>query len=117
MAPKGVDVALLESLVRAHFGPDFTCLLTWDVRRGRYAASPEPRRLAAPQTLFGVRIWWKAVGQFSYNLGFRLEVWNPEDLSRARALVEEYNRRAEGPRLEAVLSPMSWPASAAPRPA
>ena len=94
-----VDTELLESLVRSHFGPDYTCRLAWDVHHNRYVASQESRRLAVPQRLFGLRIWWKTVGEFSHNLGFRLRLWDPAYLETARALAEEYNRKVGGEKL------------------
>jgi hypothetical protein len=111
---KGIDIERLESLVKKHFGPDFTCRLAWNVLRNRYVRSDEPRRLALPQKLFGIRIWWTTVGLFSDNLGFRLEVWDPDYLPRARALAEEYNSRAEGPKLGVDFCRMPWPASSEP---
>jgi hypothetical protein len=117
MTLKGVDTELLEALVRKHFGADFTSRLAWDPLRGRYVAAEQPRRLAAPQRLLGIRIGWKTVGEFSDNLGFRLEVWDPEYLARARAVAEEYNARTEGPRLRVHLCHMPWPASSQPSPA
>ncbi len=107
-----VDAPLLESLVQAHFGPEFTAKLSWSVLKGRYVPSALPQRLAGPQKLFGVRLWWKTIGEFSYNMGFRLELWQPEYLRQAQALVAEYNARAQGTKLE--LSPNSI-ASAATR--
>jgi hypothetical protein len=108
----GVDVPLLESLVKAHFGPEVTAKLSWSVLKGRYVPSDVPRRLAAPQKLFGVRLWWKTIGEFSYNMGFRLELWQPEYLRQAQALVAEYNARAQGTKLELSPNPI---ASAATR--
>ncbi|HTX54400.1 MAG TPA: hypothetical protein VMD08_13360 [Candidatus Baltobacteraceae bacterium] len=89
-----INVPLIDSLVKKHFGSHFTSLLTYSTVRGCYEPSPLPRRIAAPQTLFGVRLWWTVLGEFSENLGFRLELWNPAYLAAARALVEEYNRHA-----------------------
>jgi hypothetical protein len=110
------DVDLLESLVRKHLGPEFTCRLGWDVLHNRYVPSDHPRRLAAPQRLLGIRVWWTTVGEFTRNLGFRLEVWNPTYLPAARALAEEYNRTA-GVKLEVHACHMPWPASSEPIPA
>jgi hypothetical protein len=107
-----VDTELLESLVHAHFGRDYTCRLAWDVQRNRYLSSDEPRRLAVPQRLLGLRIWWKTVGEFSYNLGFRLEVWDPTHVPAAQALAEEYNRKVEGEKLSVHAYRRPWPASA-----
>jgi hypothetical protein len=56
-----------------------------------------------PQKLFGVRLWWKTIGEFSDNIGFRLELWRPEYLRQAEALVADYNARTQGTKLE--LSP------------
>ena len=107
-----VDADVLESLVHAHFGPDYTSRLAWDVRRNRYVPSQESRRVAVPQRLFGLRIWWKTVGEFTHNLGFRLEIWDPTHLPAARALAEEYNRKTDGEKLSVHVCRMSWPASA-----
>jgi hypothetical protein len=112
---KGIDVDLLESLVKRHFGREFTCRLAWNVLRGRYEASEEPRRLALPQVLFGIRIWWQTVGEFSYNLGFRLEVWSAEHLPPAQALAADYNAKVDAPKLDVRLSAMSWSASSRSR--
>ncbi len=91
-----INIPVVESLVKKHFGPSFTSLLAYDTVRGGYVPSDVPRRIATPQKLFGVRLWWTVVGEFSDNLGFRLDLWNPAYLAPARALVEEYNRQAAG---------------------
>lgn len=96
----GVNVPLVESLVKTHFGPESTAKLSWSITKGRYVPSDLPRRLAVPQKLFGVRLWWKTIGEFSDNLGFRLELWRPEYLHRAEAFVADYNARAQGTKLE-----------------
>jgi len=111
------EVELLESLVRKHFGPDFTCRLAWDVQHNRYVPSEQPRRLAAPQSLLGFRVWWTTIGEFSHNLGFRLEIWTLTYLPAARAMAEEYNSRTTGPKLEIHACRMPWPASSDPIPA
>jgi hypothetical protein len=56
-----------------------------------------------PQKLFGVRLWWKTIGEFSDNLGFRLELWRPEYLRQAEVFVADYNARVQGTKL--ALSP------------
>lgn len=113
-----IDVELLESLVRKHFGAEWTCRLAWDVLRNRYVASEEPRRLARPQRLLGFRIGWKTAGEFSYNLGFRLEVWSPGEVAAALALAAEYNSNAgTRPPLSVHAYSMPWPASSQPVPA
>ncbi len=99
----GVNIPLVESLVKTHFGPEATAKLSWSVIKGRYVPTELPRRLAVPQKLFGVRLWWKTIGEFSDNIGFRLELWRPEYLRRAEAFVAEYNARTQGTKLE--LSP------------
>jgi hypothetical protein len=109
----GVNPDLVEELVRKHFGRTFTSRLAWDVIRGRYVASKLPGRLAAPQTVLGIQIGWKAVGQFTRNLGFRLELWDPAWRSQAEAFVGEYNARTKGTRVELYPCLMHWPASAA----
>ncbi len=111
---KGIDVERLESLVKKHFGPDFTCRMAWNVLHNRYVASDQPRRLVGPKKVFGVCIWWKTVGEFSENLGFRLEIWDPTYLRAALALAEEYNAPSEGPALSVHRCWMSWPASSVP---
>ena len=99
----GVNAPLLESLVKTHFGPESTAKLSWSITKGRYVPSDFPRRLAVPQKLFGVRLWWKTIGEFSDNIGFRLELWRPEYLRQAGALVAEYNAKTQGTKL--ALSP------------
>jgi hypothetical protein len=99
----GVNVPLVESLVKTHFGPESTAKLSWSITKGRYVPSDLPRRLAVPQKLFGVRLWWKTIGEFSDNIGFRLELWRPEYLRQAGALVAEHNARTQGTKME--LSP------------
>ena len=108
------NAALVESLVKTHFGPEITSRLAWSVTKGRYRPSDQPRRLAAPQRLFGVRLWWRTIGEFSDNLGFRLELWQPEYLRQAEALVADYNLRASETTLE--LYPVFTPHRAAGRP-
>src|SRR5512136_1876841 len=106
----GVNVPLLESLVKTHFGPESTAKLSWSITKGRYVPSDLPRRLAAAQRLFGVRFWWKTIGEFSDNIGFRLELWRPEYVRQAEALVAEYNARTQGTKLQLSLSFMGSPA-------
>ena len=96
----GVNVPLLESLVKTRFGPESTAKLSWSITKGRYVVSDLPRRLAVPQKLFGVRLWWKTIGEFSDNIGFRLEVWRPEYVRQAEALVAAYNAQAKGTKIE-----------------
>ena len=109
----GVNVPLVESLVKAHFGPEVTAKLSWSITRGRYVYSDLPRRLAAPQKLFGIRIWWQTIGAFSDNIGFRLELWRPENLRQAEAFVADYNAHTQGTKVELCLG--FAPSSAAPR--
>jgi transcriptional regulator GlxA family with amidase domain len=45
----GANAALVESLVKKHFGPECTSRLAWSITRGRYRPSDQPKRLAAPQ--------------------------------------------------------------------
>jgi hypothetical protein len=96
----GLNTALVESLVKKHFGPEFTSKLAWSVLKGRYIPSDLPRRLGAPQRLFGIRLWWKTIGEFSDNIGFRLELWRPEYLHQAEALVADYTAQARDTGLE-----------------
>ena len=107
----GVNVPLVERLVKAHFGPEFTSHLTWSFIKGRYVPSDLPRRVAAPQKLFGIRVWWKAVGQFSDNIGFRLELWDRAFLSQAQALLEEYNAQAKNAPMELYCASTGSPAA------
>lgn len=95
----GVNIPLLESLVKTHFGPEATAKLSWSITKGRYVPSDLPRRLAVPQKLFGVRLWWKTIGEFSDNIGFRLELWRPEYLRQAEAFVADHNARTQGTKL------------------
>ena len=92
----GVNVPLVEALVKKHVGPAFTSHLAYSTLRGGYVPSDLPQRIATPQKLFGFRLWWTVIGEFSDNLGFRLDLWDPAYLASARALVEEYNREATG---------------------
>jgi len=107
----GVNVPLVESLVKTNFGPECTAKLSWSITKGRYVRSDLPRRLAAPQKLFGVRLWWKTIGEFSDNIGFRLELWRPEYLRQAGTLVAEYNARTQGTKLELYPCFMGSPAA------
>jgi hypothetical protein len=91
----GINVPLLESLVKKHFGSECTGKLSWSVTKGRYVPSDLPRRLAAPQKLFGVRLWWQTIGEFSENIGFRLELWRGSIYPRPRS-VAEYNAETQG---------------------
>jgi hypothetical protein len=102
---------LVEELIRKHFGVEFTSKITWDVVKGGFAPSDVPRRIAIPQKVFGVQIGWKTFGEFSDNIGFRLELWDAAYLRQAEALVEEYNKKAEGAKLELYPSFMHPPAS------
>jgi len=99
----GVNVPLVESLVKTHFGPEATAKLSWSIIKGRYVTSDLPRRLAVPQKLFGIRLWWKTIGEFSDNIGFRLELWRPEYLRQAEAFVRDHNAQTQGTKL--ALSP------------
>jgi hypothetical protein len=91
---------LVEALVKKHFGAEYTSRLAWNVVKGRYVPSTLPRRIAAPQRLFGLQIGWRVVGELSENLGFRLELWDPSLLRQAEGLIEEYNKNTDGARLE-----------------
>jgi hypothetical protein len=106
-----IDVELLEQLAKKHFGPEFTAKLTWNVLRNRYLPSDTPGRLAFPQKVLGFTVWWKAVGEFRSNLGFRLEIWSPDYLPAARALCEEFNGASQGGKLDLRPAFMHWPAS------
>ena len=111
----GANATLVELLVKKHFGPECTSRLAWSITRGRYCPSDRPRRLAAAQRLFGIRLWWQTIGEFSDNLGFRLELWRGEYLRQAEALVADYNQRASEIKLELypVFTP---PGTAGPQP-
>ncbi|MBI2115852.1 MAG: hypothetical protein HYT85_12300 [candidate division NC10 bacterium] len=108
----GVKVELVEELVKQHFGPEFTSKIAWSFARGKYIPSTLPRRVATPQKLLGLRIGWKTVGEFSDNIGFRLELWDPTYLRQAEALVEEYNKKTDGTKLELYPFYLHWPAAA-----
>ncbi len=111
----GVKLELVEELVKKHFGPEYTSKIAWNFTKGRYVSSTLPRRIATPQKLFGLRIGWKVLGEFSDNLGFRLELWDPAFLRQAEGLIEEYNKKTDGTKLE--LHPFYMRGSAAQRPA
>lgn len=108
----GLNPDLVEELVKKHFGVEFTSKITWDFVKGGFAPSDLPRRLATPQKVLGIRIGWKTFGEFTDNIGFRLELWDPAYLRQAGALVEEYNKKTEGKKLELYPVSMHWPASA-----
>lgn len=109
----GINVELIQELVKRHFGPEYTSLIAWDFTRGRYGPSTLPRRIGAPQKVLGFRIGWKVLGEFSDNLGFRLELWDPAFLRQAEALVEEYNKKTDGAKLELHLFFRDWRRAAA----
>jgi hypothetical protein len=96
----GIEPELVEELVKKYFGPEYTSKIAWNFIKGRYVASTLPRRIAAPQKVFGLRIGWKAIGELSDNLGFRLELWDPAFLRQAEALAKEYNKKTDGMKLE-----------------
>lgn len=96
----GVKPELIEELVKKHFGSEFTSKIAWNFTKGRYVPSTLPRRIATPQKLFGLQIGWKVLGEFSDNLGFRLELWDPAFLRQAEGLIEEYNKKTDGTKLE-----------------
>lgn len=107
----GVKPELIEELVKRHFGPEYTSRIAWNFMKGRYVPSTLPRRIAAPQKVFGLQIGWKVLGEFSDNLGFRLELWDPTFLRQAEALTEEYNKNTGGTKLELHPFFMSWATS------
>jgi len=111
----GVKLELVEELVKKHFGPEYTSKIAWNFTKGRYVSSTLPRRIGAPQKLLGLRIGWKVLGEFSDNLGFRLELWEPAFLRQAEGLIEEYNKKTDGMKLE--LHPFYMRGSVAQRPA
>ncbi|HYL82193.1 MAG TPA: hypothetical protein VEU07_15350 [Candidatus Acidoferrum sp.] len=105
----GLNPDLIEALLKKHFGVEFTSKITWDFVKGKFAPSDLPKRLAIPQKVLGVRIGWKTFGEFSDNIGFRLELWDAAYLRQAEALVEEYNKKTEGTKLELYPSFRRWP--------
>ena len=96
----GVKAELVEELVKKHFGPEFTSMIAWSFVKAKCIPSPLPRRLGAPQKVLGFQIGWKTLGEFSDNIGFRLELWDPTRLREAEALVEEYNKNTDGTKQE-----------------
>jgi len=110
----GVKAELVEELVKKHIGAEFTSKITWSFAKGKYIPSGLPRRVAAPQKVLGFRIGWKTIAEFSDNIGFRLELWDPSCLRQAQALVEEYNTKTDGTKLELYPFFMHWPASGRP---
>jgi hypothetical protein len=105
----GVNVEILEQLVKAHIGPEATSKLTWSILRGRYVRSDLPCRLAVPQKLFGIPLWWTTIGAFSDNLGFRLEVWDSTYREKAEALAAAYNAQAGETKLTVHHLAVYWP--------
>jgi hypothetical protein len=105
----GVNVELLERLVTAHINPQATCKLSWSILRGRYVRSDLPHRLAVPQTLFGIPLWWTTIGEFTDNIGFRLEIWEPSYRERAEALTTAYNAQTTSTKLELSHLNLYWP--------
>jgi len=91
----GVNPELVEALVKKHFGPAYTSKVAWNFIKGRYVASTLPRRIAAPQKVFGFQIGWKVIGEFSDNLGFRLDLWDPSSV-KPRAWPKNTTRRLTG---------------------
>jgi hypothetical protein len=114
-AAVGVNVELVEELVKKHFGSEYTSKVAYNFHNGRYIPSPLPRRIATPQKLFGVPLGWKVLGEFSDNIGFRLELWDPTYLRQAEALIEEYNKNTDGTKLELHAFFMHWPAAGGKR--
>ena len=110
----GIKAELVEELVKKHFGPGFTSKITWSFAKGKYIPSTLPRRVAAPQKVLGLRIGWKTIGEFTDNIGFRLELWAPDYLRQAEALVVEYIKKTDGTKLELYPFFMHWPASGRP---
>jgi hypothetical protein len=110
----GVKIELVEELVKKHFGPAFTAKIVWSFAKGKYIPSSLPRRVAAPQKVLGLRIGWKTIAEFSDNIGFRLELWDPSYLRQAKILTEEYNKRTDSTKLELYPFFMNWPASGRP---
>jgi hypothetical protein len=102
---------LIEELVQKNFGAECTSKVTWDFVKGKFAPSDLPRRIVTPQKVLGLRIGWKTLGEFTDNIGFRLELWDPALLPQAQTLVEEYNKKSEGTKLELCRTFMPWPAS------
>ena len=96
----GIKPELVEELVKKHFGSEYTSRIAWNVTKGRYVPSTLPQRIAIPQKVLGLRIGWKALGEFSDNLGFRLDLWDPSFLPQAQALTEEYNKKTDSTRLD-----------------
>ncbi len=102
---------LIEELLHKHFGPEFTSKVTWDFVKGKFVPSDLPRRIVVPQKVFALRIGWKTLGEFTANIGFRLELWDASYLPQAKALVEDYNSKNDGAKLELCRTYMAWPAS------
>jgi hypothetical protein len=110
----GINVPLVERLVKKHFGVEFTSHLAWSFTKGRYVPSELPRRIAAPQKILGIRVWWKAIGELSENIGIRLELWDPAFLPQAQGLIEEYNAEARNGRIEFYCAFAGSPAAEGP---
>jgi len=107
----GVKVELVEELVKKHFGLEYTSKVAYNFINGRYIPSPLPQRIATRQEVFGFPIGWKVLGEFSDNIGFRLELWDPTFFRQAEGLMEEYNKNTDGTKLELHAYSMHWPAA------
>src|SRR3989304_564132 len=107
----GIKAELVEELVKKYFGAEFTSKIVWSFAKGKYLPSGLPRRVAAPQKVLGLRIGWKTIGEFTDNIGFRLELWDPDYLRQAEALVVEYIKKTDGTKLNLYPFFMHRPAS------
>jgi len=107
----GVKVELVEELVKKHFGLEYTSKVAYNFINGRYIPSPLPQRIATRQKVFGFPVGWKVLGEFSDNIGFRLELWDPTFFRQAEGLMEEYNKNTDGTKLELQAFFMRWPAA------
>ena len=70
-----------------------------DVVKVEHPRKPDAARTHGPAK-DGVGLWWKTIGEFSDNIGFRLELWRPEYLRQAEALVADYTAQARETKLE-----------------
>ncbi|MFQ5803498.1 MAG: hypothetical protein ACE5JQ_11445 [Candidatus Methylomirabilales bacterium] len=87
---RDVDTGLIETLVKKHFGDDFTCFVARDFASGRYAKGERPDVIARPRKVFFLTLGYDVVGQFRGENGDVLEIYRDTDEGRALTFVEDY---------------------------
>lgn len=89
---KGVDAGVIDTLVKKHFGDEFTCFVTRDHASGRYVRGERPDVIARPRKVFFLGLGYEVIGQFRDENGDVLEFYRETEADRARAFVEEYTK-------------------------